>query len=153
MTRDIMMETAECLNGLHGCRYHSWQSGTFFTLVPECTKFKTFPFCFYCCVSTVSLQESHSLYQATLMLMSVKPQVLQVVLEVWHQSPPPISLGSNFPGAKLQGPQLSSLFSNNSSSECECVSDRMLMSIPEIEPHSFHLSLKIDLFSRAKQTL
>lgn len=60
------------------------------------------------------------------------------------------SPGSNFLGMKLQGPQLSSLFS---SSECECVSDRMVMSIPQMKPQSFPLSQKTDLFSRAKQIL
>lgn len=44
------------------------------------------------------------------------------------------SPGPNFPGTKPQGPQLSSLFS---SSECECVSDRMVMSIPQIEHQPF----------------
>lgn len=63
------------------------------------------------------------------------------------------SPGSNFPGTKLQGPQLSSLFSNNSGTECECVSDWMVMSVPETEPQYLPLILETHLFSRAKQIL
>ena len=95
---------------------------------------------FFHCRPFKCLSLSLPLNQTTLMLMSLKPQVLLVPLEVWHQSQPPPSPGPNFPGMKLQGPQLSSLFSNNSGSQCECVSDRMVMSVPETEPQSSPLS-------------
>lgn len=125
--------------------------------MPECLAFKilrdiplvSFPFIllsFFAVPSSVSA--SHSLYQTTLMLMSLKPQVLLVPLEVLTSVPANPSPGSNFPGMKLQGPQLSSLFSNNSSSECECVSDWIVMSVPETEPQYLPLSLEMDLFSR-----
>lgn len=94
-----------------------------------------------------SVSASHSLYQTALMLMSLKPQVLLVPLEVWHQSLPPPPLGPIFPVWSFK---VLSWVLCLATTECECVSDRMVMSIPEIEPQSFPLFLKIDLFSRAK---
>lgn len=146
--------TIQELNDIFGVIAQSlWFSG-------RCTFFLQHPACllsiytvFFHCRPFKCLGLSLPLNQTTLMLMSLKPQVLLVPLEVWHQSQPPPSPGPNFPGMKLQGPQLSSLFSNNSGSQCECVSDRMVMGVPETEPQSSPLSLEMDSYPCAKQIL
>lgn len=123
---------------------------------PSHFKFRYIPLIFFPFLLSLSLQVYHSL------TLSQPNNTDANVIETpgassgsWSLASVPAtpSPGSNFPSMKLQGPQLSSLFSNNSSTECECVSDWMVMSVPEIEPKSYPSPLKIDLFSRAKQIL
>lgn len=71
--------------------------------MPGCIKFKMLHHLHHCLsLATppllVFLSASHSLStKTTRMLMSLKPQVLLVPLEVWHQSLPPPPLGPIFP--------------------------------------------------------
>lgn len=104
------------MNGLLSCRkwYYFWRDSPVFKLyilhgswvftlhitfkiLPHPTRLLPIYIVIFHCRPFKYLGLSLPLYQTTLMLMSLKPQVLLVSLEVWHQSLPPPPLGPILP--------------------------------------------------------